>query len=81
MLQRVEKKTIAQALKGASERLQQQFFRNMSQRAVEMMNEEIEVMGALKPKEVHAAQQKVVEVVRKLQEEGVIKAGDGDDDA
>jgi flagellar motor switch protein FliG len=40
ILQRVEKKVIAQALKGAMEQQQQQFYRNMSQRAVEMMKEE-----------------------------------------
>ena len=82
LLQRIDKKTIAQALKGANEPLQQQFFRNMSGRAVEMMQEEIEIMGPVKMKDVHSAQQKIVEVVRKLEEEGTITiggGGDGDD--
>jgi flagellar motor switch protein FliG len=77
LLQRIDKKTIAQALKGANETLQQQFFRNMSGRAVEMMQEEIEIMGPVKMKDVHAAQQKIVEVVRKLEEEGTITIGGG----
>jgi len=80
ILQRLDKKVIAQALKGATDGLQQRFFRNMSQRAVEMMNEEIEVMGALKAKDIQTAQQKVVETVRKLEEEGIIKLNDGDND-
>ena len=79
LLQRVDKKAIAQALKGANEQLQAQFFRNMSGRAVEMMQEEIEIMGPVKMRDVHAAQQKIVDVVRKLEEEGVISIGGGDD--
>jgi len=77
VLQRIEKKTIAQALKGATEQQQNQFFRNMSGRAVEMMKEEMDLMGPVKIKDVHAAQQRVVEVVRKLEEEGVINLGGG----
>jgi flagellar motor switch protein FliG len=77
VLQRIDKKNIAQALKGATEQQQNQFFRNMSGRAVEMMKEEMELMGPVKIKDVHAAQQRVVEVVRKLEEEGVINLGGG----
>jgi flagellar motor switch protein FliG len=77
ILQRVEKKVIAQALKGATEQQQQQFYRNMSQRAVEMMKEEIEIMGPVKIKDIHAAQQRIVEIVRKLEEEGIITIGGG----
>ncbi|MBI4473842.1 MAG: flagellar motor switch protein FliG [Acidobacteria bacterium] len=80
ILQRVEKKTIAQALKGATDAQQQQFFRNMSQRAVDMMREEIEIMGPMKIKDVHAAQQRIVEIVRKLEEEGIINLGGGGGD-
>jgi flagellar motor switch protein FliG len=77
ILQRVDKKTIAAALKGATDPQQQQFFRNMSGRGVEMMKEEIEIMGPMKIKDVHAAQQRIVEVVRKLEEEGIINIGGG----
>jgi len=77
VLQRIDKKTIAQALKGATEQQQNQFFHNMSGRAVEMMKEEMELMGPVKIKDVHAAQQRVVEVVRKLEEECVINMGGG----
>jgi flagellar motor switch protein FliG len=77
IIQRVDKKTISHALKGSNAVQQQQFFRNMSGRAVEMMKEEMEIMGPVKTKDVHAAQQRIVEVVRKLEEEGVINTGGG----
>jgi len=77
IIQRIDKKTISSALKGATESQQQQFFRNMSGRAVEMMKEEMEIMGPVKMKDVHSAQQRIVEVVRKLEEEGVINTGGG----
>jgi flagellar motor switch protein FliG len=80
IIQRVDKKTIGQALKGATETQQQQFFRNMSQRAVEMMREEMDLMGPVKTKDVHAAQQRIVEVVRKLEEDGLISLGGGGGD-
>src|SRR2546430_3479681 len=63
ILQRIDKKTIAQALKGATEHQQNQFFRNMSGRAVEMMKEEMEIMGPVKIKDVQGAQQRIVEIV------------------
>src|SRR2546430_748183 len=75
ILQRVDKKTIATALKGGTEQQQQQFFRNMSGRGGEMMKEEVEIMGPVEIKDVHAAQQRIVEVVRKLEEGGRIKLG------
>ena len=77
ILQRVDKKTIAAALKGATEAQSSQFYRNMSSRAVDMMKEEIEIMGPIKIKDVHAAQQRIVETVRKLEEEGVITLSGG----
>jgi flagellar motor switch protein FliG len=80
ILQRVEKKIIGQALKGATDQQQMQFFRNMSGRAVEMMKEEMDLMGPVKIKDVHSAQQRIVEVVRKLEEEGVINLGAGGGD-
>ena len=77
ILQRIDKKTIATALKGATDSQQNQFFRNMSGRGVDMMKEEMEIMGPMKIKDVHAAQQRIVEVVRKLEEEDIINIGGG----
>jgi flagellar motor switch protein FliG len=81
ILQRVDKKALTIALKGTSEELRTQFFRNMSSRAVEMMKEDMDVLGPVKVKDVETAQQQIVSVVRKLDESGVIslKGGGGDE--
>ncbi|HCZ32275.1 MAG TPA: flagellar motor switch protein FliG [Geothrix sp.] len=77
ILKRADKKTLTVALKGTSEELQNQFFRNMSSRAVELMKEEMEFMGPVKLKDVEKSQHEVVEIVRQLEEEGVISIGGG----
>ncbi len=77
ILKRADKKTLTVALKGTSEELRNQFFRNMSTRAVEMMKEEMEFMGPTKIKDVEKSQHEVVEIVRQLEEEGVISIGGG----
>ena len=81
ILQRVDKKTLALALKGTSEELRGQFFRNMSGRAVEMMKEDMDVLGPVKLKDVEGAQQQIVAIVRTLDESGVISIkGSGSDE-
>ncbi|MBN1571463.1 MAG: flagellar motor switch protein FliG [Acidobacteria bacterium] len=81
ILQRVDKKALTIALKGTSEELRNQFFRNMSSRAVEMMREDMDVLGPVKVRDVETAQQQIVSVIRKLDESGVIslKGGGGDE--
>jgi flagellar motor switch protein FliG len=75
ILKRADKKSLAIGLKGANEELQAKFFRNMSQRAAEMMKEEMEYLGPIRVKEVEKAQHEVVEIVRGLEEEGVLVIG------
>ncbi|MGD2090878.1 MAG: flagellar motor switch protein FliG [Candidatus Aminicenantes bacterium] len=75
ILKRVDKKSLAMALKGANDELKTKFFRNMSQRASEMLKEEMEYLGPIRVKEVEKAQHEIVEVVRNLEEEGVIVIG------
>ncbi len=77
ILKRIDKKSLAIALKGASDELKEKFFRNMSQRAVEMLKEEMEYMGPIRVKDVEKAQHEIVEVVRELEEEGVVSIGGG----
>jgi flagellar motor switch protein FliG len=81
IIQRVDKKNLTVALKGCSEEIKSQFFRNMSTRGVEMLKEDMEVLGPIKIKAVEAAQQQIVSIVRKLDEDGVIslKGGGGDE--
>ena len=77
ILKRADKKVLTIALKGTSDELRNCFFRNMSSRAVEMMKEEMDFMGPVKLKEVEKAQHEVVEIVRQLEEEGIISIGGG----
>jgi len=82
VLQRVDKKTLTVALKGTTEDLQAHVFKNMSQRAVEMMKEDMEALGPVRIRDVEKAQHEVVEVIQKLEEEGVLSvrgAGAGDE--
>lgn len=81
ILQRVDKKALTIALKGTSEELRNQFFRNMSSRAVEMMKEDMDVLGPVKVRDVETAQQQIVSIIRKLDESGVISLkGSGGDE-
>jgi flagellar motor switch protein FliG len=63
------------ALKGAAEDIRARFFGNMSKRAADMLKEEMEVLGPTRLREVEKAQQEIVAICRKLEEEGVITTG------
>ena len=58
------------ALKTASPELREKFFGNMSKRAADMVKEEMEFMGPVRLSDVEAAQQAIVDVVRRLEEQG-----------
>ena len=75
IVQRADKKALTIALKGASEEIRGRFFSNMSKRAAEMLREEMEVLGAVRLRDVEKAQQEIVSIARKLEEEGVIVTG------
>lgn len=75
IIQRADKKGLTIALKGSSEEIRQRFFSNMSKRAGEMLKEEMEVLGAIRLRDVEKAQQDVVAIARKLEEEGLISTG------
>jgi flagellar motor switch protein FliG len=66
------------ALKTASENVSELVFKNMSTRAAEMLREDIEAMGAVKLADVEAMQFEIVQVARKLEEEGKIIIASGD---
>lgn len=70
VLKNVEASQWAMALKGSSQSLQEKILKNMSQRASEMLKEEMEFLGKVKLSEVEAVQQKVVDVIRTLEESG-----------
>jgi flagellar motor switch protein FliG len=75
IVQRADKKVLTIALKGASEEIRTRFFQNLSKRAAEMIKEEMEVIGAIRLREVEKAQQEIVAIARKLEEEGLLTTG------
>lgn len=74
-------KDLPLALKVASEEVKEKIFRNLSKRAQENLTENIEYLGPVRLRSVEEAQQKIVNVIRKLEEEGevVIARGGGDE--
>jgi len=72
VLGKVDRKLLTIALKGTSEQLRNQILSCMSQRGAEMLREDMEALGPIKIKEVEAAQQQIISVVRQLESEGVV---------
>ncbi len=70
LLGHMDKKTLATALRGASEQVKSYIFKSMSSRAVEMLKEDMEVLGPVKSREIQKAQLEAVAVARKLEAEG-----------
>ncbi|HPU48705.1 MAG TPA: flagellar motor switch protein FliG, partial [Syntrophomonadaceae bacterium] len=81
VLREVESQDLALALKGASAEVAEKIFSNMSSRAAEMLREDIEFMGPVRLRDVEEAQQRIVNVIRRLEELGeiVIARGGGDE--
>jgi flagellar motor switch protein FliG len=76
ILKEVETESLSIALKGADEALREKFFKNMSERAAEMLKEDIETRGPVRVSDVEAAQIAVVSVARRLEQEGkIMRAG------
>lgn len=72
LLREVANDQLVLALKGASPELREKIFKNMSQRAAEMLREDLESRGPVRVSEVEAAQKEILKVVRRLAEEGQI---------
>jgi flagellar motor switch protein FliG len=81
VLKEVDTKELAVALKGVGENTQVRIFKNMSERAAAMMKEEMEFMGPVRLKSVEESQQRIVGVIRKLEDAGeiIVARGDGED--
>ena len=80
ILREVDMKELGLALKGATEELRTKFFKNMSKRAAEMLQEDMDYMGPVRVKDVEESQQKVVNIVRGLEEQGEIVIATGGED-
>lgn len=80
ILREVQSDSLVLALKGASEPLREKIFKNMSQRAAEMLREDLEARGPVRLSEVEAEQKEILKVVRRLADEGqIVLGGKGDD--
>lgn len=75
IVQRADKRVLTMALKGSSEEIRAKFLKNMSARAAEMIREEMEVLGAVRMRDVEKAQHDIVAIARKLEEEGLLVTG------
>ena len=77
----VDKRQLAMALRGANDELRAQIFKAMSSRAVEMLKEDMEVLGPVRSREVAQAQQEILNLARRLEAEGkvVLKLETGDE--
>ncbi len=81
VLRDVDNNDLAIALKGSAEQVQQAIYKNLSKRLASMIQEDMEFMGPVRMKDVEEAQQKIVNIIRKLEDAGeiVISRGGGDD--
>jgi len=75
VLKDVDMKELSLALKAGSEEIKNKILDNVSERAATMIREEMEFMGPVKLRDVERSQQKIVDIVRKLDEEGEIVMG------
>ncbi|MBO4337769.1 MAG: flagellar motor switch protein FliG [Lachnospiraceae bacterium] len=81
VLRDVENSDLSISLKGANEQVQQAIFNNLSKRLAAMIKEDMDFMGPVRMKDVEEAQQKIVNIIRKLEDAGeiVISRGGGDE--
>jgi len=78
LLREVDKKDLALSMKVAEENLKEKILKNMSERAQELLKEELQYMGPVRLKEVEAAQTRIVMIVRQLEDQGeLVVAGRG----
>ena len=81
ILREVQSEMLIVALKGTTEEMRNKIFKNMSSRAAEMMKEDLESKGPVKLSEVESQQKQILQIVRRLSDEGQIQlAGKGGDD-
>ena len=81
ILREVQSESLIVALKGADEPLREKIFKNMSQRAADMLREDLEAKGPVRVSEVEAEQKEILKVVRRLSDEGQIALGGKGDES
>lgn len=81
LLREIQSESLIVALKGASEELREKVFKNMSQRAAEMLRDDLEAKGPVRLSEVEAEQKEILKIVRRLADEGQIALGGKGEDS
>jgi flagellar motor switch protein FliG len=81
LLREIQSESLIVALKGSSEELREKIFKNMSQRAAEMLRDDLEAKGPVRVSEVEAEQKEILKIVRRLSDEGQIVLGGKGEDA
>ena len=81
LLREVQSESLIVALKGANEQLREKVFKNMSQRAGEMLREDLEAKGPVRVSEVETQQKEILKIMRRLADEGQIALGGKGDEA
>ena len=80
LLREVQSESLIIALKGVNEPLREKIFKNMSQRAAEMLRDDLEAKGPVRVSEVEAEQKEILKIVRRMAEEGqIVLGGKGDE--
>ncbi|WP_255573578.1 flagellar motor switch protein FliG [Deefgea tanakiae] len=77
LMREIQSDSLIIALKGTSQALREKIFKNMSQRAAEMLREDLEAKGPVKLSEVEGEQKEILKIVRRLADEGQIVLGGG----
>jgi len=80
LLREVQSESLIIAMKGASDELREKIFKNMSQRAADMMREDLEGKGPVRLSEVEAEQKAILKTVRRLADDGQLQLGGKGDD-
>ena len=81
LLREIQSESLIVALKGSSEELREKIFKNMSQRAAEMLRDDLEAKGPVRLSEVEAEQKEILKIARRLADEGQLVLGGNGDDA
>ncbi|WP_417583432.1 flagellar motor switch protein FliG [Nitrincola sp.] len=79
ILREIQTDQLVVALKGADTQLQEKIFKNMSKRAAELLRDDLEAKGPVRISEVESAQKEILNVARRLADDGEITLGGGDD--
>jgi len=80
LLREVQSESLIVALKGANEELREKIFKNMSQRAAEMLRDDLEAKGPVRVSEVESEQKEILKIVRRMADEGtIVLGGKGDE--